>query len=169
MQCFALFSLTSYGSPQVVAVFSVANLGTRPVLVEDMKLIAWDSPDLHGRCQGKWNFIDGKPQQVIKAGDLISISVEAHWDEEFVRHVWRVAEKRGIEHRALRFTIEPVLRNPKGVLLTEKKLVLTLNINRETEITAVSGSPGEAFRLLKGPLWKRQKKRRPLKERSRKS
>lgn len=88
-------------------------------------------PELHGELSNDCTVIDGKLPQVIKAGDLYSITVETKWTLTFLCKAAKEAEGRGKKNAGLFFVANAVCWNPKGKRMAGRKHFSTYSYNPE--------------------------------------
>jgi len=131
--------------------FSLANLGTRPALFKELTVTAFPSPEMYGACCGDSKILTGQPPQIIKAGEMIFVSLESKWTLEFLETAQRETEERGGRDAMLYIQAEAVLWNPKGKRMIASEHVTTTQIPLKNGFV-ICGIPGEkSFRISTKP------------------
>src|ERR1035441_7384733 len=105
--------------------FSFANLGTRSTLLRDVNVEAFMRPELHGELSNEDPAVACNLPQVIKAGEMLSATIELKWTTTFLVKAAKEAESRGKKDVALFFVANAVCWNPKGERMVGRKHLST--------------------------------------------
>jgi hypothetical protein len=130
--------------------FSFANLGTRPMLLRDVNVEVFMKPELHGELSNNCMVIAGNLPQVVKAGEMYSLSIETKWPLDFLVKAAKAAESRGKKNAVLFFVANAVCWNPRGERMTGRKHFLTFTYNPQDRSAGYECPPFDrSFRLTK--------------------
>lgn len=130
--------------------FSFANLGTRPTLLRDVGVEVFMKPELYGEIANDCTIIDGKLPQVIKAGELYSISIDVKWTIDFLVKAAKEAESRGSKYAVLFFVARGVCWNPKGERMMGRKQFSKFTYDPQNQSGGYECDPFDrSFRLKK--------------------
>ena len=130
--------------------FSFANLGTRSTLLRDVNVEAFMRPELHGELSNDCTIVAGNLPQVIKAGEMLSATIELKWTMTFLVKAAKEAESRGKKDVALFFVANAVCWNPKGERMVGRKHLSTFTYNPKDGSSGYECPPFDrSFRLAK--------------------
>ncbi|HEY5041108.1 MAG TPA: hypothetical protein VIK53_03825 [Verrucomicrobiae bacterium] len=130
--------------------FSFANLGTRPTLLRDVSVEVFMKPELHGELSNDCTVVAGILPQVIKAGEMYSISIETKWTDTFLVKAAKEAADRGKKNAMLFFVAKTICWNPKGERMMGQKHFSTFTYNPQERSSGYEcPSFDRSFRLTK--------------------
>ena len=102
--------------------FSFGNLGTRPVLLRDVRVMVFGKPELNGLLSDDC-VLDDKLPRVIQPGEMCSVTLQLSWTLDFMQRATEEAKQRGENWPSLFFVARCVLWNPKGIrMLAEQPI-----------------------------------------------
>jgi hypothetical protein len=128
--------------------FSVANLGTRPLLLLDVRVPVFLQPELTGVSVDEPAIVEGSLPRVIQPGDIYSITIETRWTLTFFTLAAKQAAQRGAVGPDLYFMAKVTAWNPKGKMMIGQKHIATWR-NDTTDNSSRHEVSGVSFRLRK--------------------
>lgn len=127
--------------------FSFANLGTHPALLRDVCVRLYMQPDLHGHYLEATVTVQSQLPQVIKAGEMVSVTIESNWTDTFLCLASKAAENRGRKAPELFFQVSANAWNPKGKRLSTQEAIGILQFKEEGNGWGFSVPDKKTFQL----------------------